>query len=115
MFLKNMANTQNPENGHDRKEDDHADKIEPASQGLGDADVFHLIELFREGEDAVDKARQNGNGVKPPDVDALDHLGGEGAYLDPQQGAQEHAHGQGVKDEPINGILGNGAKTGGNR
>ena len=58
-----------------------------------------------QGEDPVDESREDGHGVETPDGDALDHLGHHGADLDPEQGPQEHAHGQGVKDEAVNRVL----------
>jgi hypothetical protein len=64
-------------------------------------------------KDPVDGPGQDGHGVKAADRDPRHHLGDHGADLDPQQGAQEHAHGQGVEDEAVNGVLADGGVAGG--
>ncbi|VTR64830.1 hypothetical protein DESC_260108 [Desulfosarcina cetonica] len=88
-----------------------ANGFQEAAHAFGDVDHPHATQLGRQGEEPVDETGHDRHGVKAPNRDARHHLGDHGADLDAKQGTQQHAHGQGIEDEPIDGILGDGSIT----
>ena len=78
----------------------------PFTTGLEISITSISVSFLGEGGRPVDESGQDGDGVKTADVDALDHLGRQGADLDADQRADQHAHGQGVEDVPVDGVLG---------
>src|SRR3989339_1449057 len=106
---------ENPDSEGDkhRKEDVGAHSFEQLAGFFGHGDYIHARQFRGQGKDPVDKAGGGGDGVKPANGDAAYYLGDQGADLDADQRAQEHAHGQGVEDEAVDCILAQARITGG--
>ncbi len=87
--------------------------VEHCTGTFGDLDITKALQFFRQGKEPVNKTGGNRQGKKAADHDSRHHLGNERPYLYADQGAEQHAHRQGIEDKTVKGILAQGTITGG--
>ena len=112
VFEKRAENPKS-EQGDDDEKQIHADLVHHfgrAKPRFGQ--VAHGNQFLGQGEEPVHETGHDRQGEESANGDARYDLGHQRADLDAQKRAQQHAHGQRVEDEAVDGVLRYGAIPG---
>ena len=103
--LNKGSNDPYSESADHNEESPHSNALKYAAEGFGNRDHSEFAQLGRQSKDSIHETGEHGHRVKATDGDSGHDFCHHRSYLNAEQRAQEHAHSQRVKNEPVYCIL----------